>query len=182
MMMLWLLISYTGLSVNDNLSCLWGCPGKLSKPNANRSGCDLLPGREYGLSGSNLAGSWSEPLDPFGGSCAIGQTSEEGGALTQDGCLDCPTLSLGAARIANSKGNCNCEWNCMLGQQLGGACFSKVTIPALCIRPGLTFTQYQGICVSTSHPWNRPGFSKVYNGWLRIVSATPGLAIQALLH
>ena len=155
-----------GLSVNDGLSCMWECPGWLSRLNKNNTGCELLPDREYQIEWIR-AGWWSE------GSCGIGRTSEAGAAIYAADCLDCPTLPDGASWIA---GGVQCEWGCATATGLekrGGECVDiHAGLGPLCKTRGFTLAVGGGNCVATGYPWNRAGYSK--NGWDPVVITGTG--------
>lgn len=149
-----------GLSANDGSSCLWECPGGLSVPNENRTGCIKLPGRDTQFF-KNIPGWWSSNGSANAGTCGLAKTSEAAGALGISECLACPPFPPGMDAVWLGAG-VQCEWECKTGTKIGGGCVAQLWLGSLCKKEGLV-QRLEGGCVSTSFPWNSPGYSK--SGW-----------------
>ena len=139
-----------GLSVGDATSCLWECKRELAV-----AGCVVRAGREQG-GGWNQAGAWASSTG--GGSCRVGFTSEAQTAMAIGECLACPTLDPLTQRLKTV--TTQCDWECIEfgATKMGGKC---VKPRGDCLTEGVS--ELAGVCLPTSYPWNRPGYTKT--GW-----------------
>ena len=106
----------SGLSPNDETSCLWECVKQRA----------IWNGSYYGTIGKCLLLNRPTPRNqpgfyslPSVQSCGIGWTSERSNAVYASDCRPCPKLIAGAQWVMNSF---VCEWECTIGTRLGGVC------------------------------------------------------------
>ena len=171
----------SGLSVNDNASCLWDCDRRSSVMSGSGAGCVLIPGRRLpvndpgwymlpdGLatrpnasSGASYVATvaryaWfaSNTLPSGAGTCPTGFTSQRDNAVTSGECAACP----GLPALANwVYGTIMCEWTCGGGVQRGSVCVTSAAC-ALSVR-GMTALGGGSMCEATAFPWQAAGWFK----------------------
>jgi len=106
----------SGLSFNDETSCLWECVKQRARWDGTTGKCMIL----NRPTPTNQPGFYSLPSIS---SCGIGWTSERVNAITQDDCVPCPRLVTGAQWVMN---NFICEWECTTGKRIGGVCSQEI--------------------------------------------------------
>lgn len=153
-----------GLSPNDPRSCLWECDTTQQRTAwmSNGSGCVFigklaaLPVHEAGWYGSRVDKRF--PTATCGGL----QTTEANTTLYASGCLACPPIPLYAhAVMAGPAGRRNCEWECDAGRVWRGERCVWVPGRGYPCDDGGKALDDEGMCVSSTVPWNRQGFRKV---------------------
>lgn len=153
-----------GLSVGDAGSCLWECRRELALQGISRTtGMVNCTARGWTIQpATNEAGEWAGPGGMTGGACGTGRTSEAKSAMRPEECVDCPPLVPNVQ--AWSFRTIECGWYCSRenDELRGGACVPRRY--DCDNRPGVVRVADGGLyCVSTSFPWNRPGWEKT--GW-----------------
>lgn len=169
----------SGLSVNDNASCLWDCDRGSSVPGLAGDGCVLIPGRRLPVNdagwymlpdglkpagnASNAAAiaryAWfaTNALPSGAGTCPTGYTTQRDNAVTSAECVACP----GLPALANwASGTITCEWTCGSGVKRGSLCVRQAGCSLSA--QGMTGVTAAGsgssVCEPTAYPWQAAGY------------------------